>query len=1056
MPLSTVTITGSWVTPANTPATGQVVITPLSEVTGGGEIVAGSPVVVPLVGGSISQNFVNNSQAATLQYQVTEQITGAVPVTYVVVPVGSTLDLSTAPRLTVTGATPNPNWPLVTVNVDFTQGPPHTPGASAMSLQAPSRRNAVRQIATQRGRQYELDQIQAGTAALTVVDPLEQLHPSNTASPFNTGPNMVTSYRCCQVGAWWGSTSASPLAGNFLNAANQIPGQPILSASYGWDNSWENWFIQQTTTAGAEMMTSTDHTDGSHTVWKITVTSSAPDVEWVPRIVPGATYTATVDVWAATGQAVTLGWHGTTPATTSITGNGAFQTATITFTPSTADATAAAHLYVFAPSGAYPVSFYVSNWTLAGPQPGWSSAGSPTTTYTTIAPHSGGYHLAVSVPSGAATVSAPLPTAPGFVYTVSAYVESVAAGTVTTMAVGAASSSTTSTGGYQRLSLTFTATDAISVVTWSATGTSYPASFYIDDLQLELANTVGTWTSTGPTFYPIYTGYVETWPIQWDMNGTRGIRPLTCVDALAILSRTEISQSYSATIAADNPYLVIPYNDKSLPQAVQLPMGGQPFLGYQNLGTQGTVNFGGDQFLDGTPSVTVTQQNSNPVTVNNTSYITYLGTINGSLTMNPQSFTIELWIRFTAGTVYLGAGSVPPTETINTEPFGPFSFVGWYTDAGKLLWYYRDPTGIASFLGFPASGTFDGYPDGEWHYLAIRLPGSNGLTAITDNVIGGIATITPAAAVALNNFFIDAETYTGGPASTVSVANLACYPTALSDAQILSHYNRGSGFIDEVSGARVLRLLTQYWQGPMTVAAGKRAMAPDFTYSTRFLLDVIQEIQETERGLVYASASGSVVFEDSATRYVSNPTSKWIFGENPPGASPAEYPYSELGETLDPTYTFSQTNLTRPDNTSFQPLPNPLPTNPPYGQRVLTQEVQVNTDYDLYQASAFYLARYAKPRLRIEKLTLNPAANPALWPVVLSLEISQRITVTRRTSAGLTTSADYYVEQINHNIDIESSTWTVELQCSPVFVSQAWVLGDATYGVLGVSTAPVY
>jgi hypothetical protein len=74
---------------------------------------------------------------------------------------------------------------------------------------------------------------------------------------------------------------------------------------------------------------------------------------------------------------------------------------------------------------------------------------------------------------------------------------------------------------------------------------------------------------------------------------------------------------------------------------------------------------------------------------------------------------------------------------------------------------------------------------------------------------------------------------------------------------------------------------------------------------------------------------------------------------------------------------------------------------------------------------------------------------------VLSLEISQRITVKRRTPA-LTTSADYYVEAINHKIHGDAGTWTVELQLSPVFVPSAWVLGHATYGVLGTTTIPIY
>jgi hypothetical protein len=98
VPLSTVTVTGSWVTAANTPASGNVTITPVTAAAGGGFIVAGARVTVPLAAGAISKAVVSNTEATTLQYLVTERIDGAPVTTYVVTPTGPTLDLSTAPR----------------------------------------------------------------------------------------------------------------------------------------------------------------------------------------------------------------------------------------------------------------------------------------------------------------------------------------------------------------------------------------------------------------------------------------------------------------------------------------------------------------------------------------------------------------------------------------------------------------------------------------------------------------------------------------------------------------------------------------------------------------------------------------------------------------------------------------------------------------------------------------------------------------------------------------------------------------------------------------------
>jgi hypothetical protein len=105
--LSTVTVTGTWVTPANAaPASGTVIFQPVIEATGGGYIVAGSPVTATLNAGQISIVLVNNTQVVALQYQVTETIAGAPAVVYYITPSGANLDLSSVARNYTTTAIP--------------------------------------------------------------------------------------------------------------------------------------------------------------------------------------------------------------------------------------------------------------------------------------------------------------------------------------------------------------------------------------------------------------------------------------------------------------------------------------------------------------------------------------------------------------------------------------------------------------------------------------------------------------------------------------------------------------------------------------------------------------------------------------------------------------------------------------------------------------------------------------------------------------------------------------------------------------------------------------
>jgi hypothetical protein len=822
-------------------------------------------------------------------------------------------------------ALPNTALPLPHIEVDFTAGPPNLVGANRKSLNATAlRKTAVTKFGVARGRQYELDQVQAGTCDVEVVDPLEVLNPLNGSSPFMSGGNSVKPYRAMRVAAMWPVGVGS---GNIINT--------------GVDSTYD---------AGFE---------------------------------------SGVGGWARAG--------GTT-----------------TVSQSSAQA--------------------------------WQGTKSL---------------LVTQSASGAGTgVQRAFRTAPGITYVFSCYVY-VTGGAVKAQVTAAdgtvVSSATVSTlNTWTRISMSWISFDTLEpVVVYNTTNTS---TFYVDGTQLEFGTSPTTFTTSGPTLYDIYNGYVERYPLKYDMAGSRGVHPLTCVDALAILSRTIISQSYASTILADTPALFMPLNDSAVPQVVQRPTGGAPMLGYTNQGTNGQVQWGGDSFLDGTSAVQVGQQNASPPVSGDPNYITYLGTRNGALSMNPQAFTLEMWVKVTSGTPYFGAASLAVGEDPNTAATGPMYQLGWYTSGGQLAFHFTDPNGGASGLyTIGDGGTYNGFPDSTWHYLCLVLPGSNNIKSIVDANIGGLAGMgfTPSIAVALNNFYIDANTYFGDPLTSIAVANVAAYTYALSAAQNTAHYKRGTGYIGELSGARVTRLLTTYWAGTSSVAAGVSKLAPDFGYDGRAMLDVLQEIQETERGLLYVSRSGTVVFEDRATRYAAaNQTPLWTIGENPPGASPTEYPYISYGGDYDPTYVFSQANLSRPGNSTVTPQINAA-AQADYGQRIITQTLQVNSDFEVQQAGLYYLTRYGTPKVRLETIVLDPASNPALWPKVLSLEISQRLTVKRRTGA-LTTSNDYYVEQINHEVEPGSGKWTVSLQLSPVFVPTAWILGDSTYGVLGSTTVPVY
>jgi len=609
---------------------------------------------------------------------------------------------------------------------------------------------------------------------------------------------------------------------------------------------------------------------------------------------------------------------------------------------------------------------------------------------------------------------------------------------------------------WTRIVVTYTMVDAQDVVTFAGTVSATP-TYYLDGFQVEFAGAASTFTTSGPKKENIYNGYIERYPTSYDMAGARALHQLQAVDGLAILSRTAVSQSYLATVNSDIPLWYTPLDNTS--PAVQGTLGGTstdswlPFSLPNS--TNGSVGWGSDATPNGDPAVVLSQKNpTNPVTSSGliANNATSLDIVGKPLSVSTAAATFECWFKFSAG-VYDPFKWCASYNDATLIPSG--TYIGIETVAGRL-WFriHDDITNTDYLVALNSVDNTGGYfPDNKWHYAALTLFSFNngvpplGIAAMIDGIeadYGSVFTTTR------NNGYgtvhVGSFTGFGDPVSQGSLARVGVYTRDIGPNARRGHFNRGVGYINELSGVRVQRLLDQYWLGPKSVATGYLKMAPDFDYNGRTILDVIQEIQESERGLLYVDRKGTVVFEDRASRYA-NQVPVAVFGEN-------DSPYIEYDSDFDPTYTFSQTNLSRPDNSNF-----PVQTNSTslanYGQRILTQTLQCNTDFDLQQASIFYLNRYANPKVRVTTIRMNPAANPALWSVLLPLEIGNRITVKRKTAA-LSTSNDYYVEQIHHTVDAETGEWTVNLQLSPVFVSTAWILGDSTYGILGSGTAPVY
>lgn len=995
------------------------------------------------------------------------------------------------------------NWPLMTVIGDFTAGPPGLPGYNSVNLL--NGQTALRKMASSRGRQYELGQAQAGTMSLDLTDVSEYLNPANMGTFVNVlaNPGFESAVSPWTVlgGALTQSATqkhSGAFAGKIVpdgtSAQNSVMSE-LIPVVVGRSYTVSGWFWFTTAlVSNFDLAIGWFDSSGVNLSYTITL-QNAPATTWMQAtntgVAPaGAAFAKVVPVQSGTPAAGAIWymddlsfvpvWSPTSPWNTgpnSLLPSRRVQTGTWW---NGATLSTAGNLLNSKNQDADRFGFFDPSFE-SGITPAHVFGTATTIAASTTQHFVGAQSLAATFSAGSvgSGTGFTVQVVPGQQYTVSSYVFCPAGTTVRmvlaeynpvfgTSLVNVVSSTT---AAWQRLTGTFVATSPFVALTMLNNTGTMPFTAYWDALQLELGPSASAFTTTGPTFSPIFTGYIERYPQRWDMAGARGIKPLECVDALSPLSRIPIQQSYSQTVLASAPVAYTPLNDQAFPQVVQRPTGGQQMIGYTQLGSNsGAVNFAGDTFLDGSKAVTISQQNTNPVTSFDNTQLTYLGTRQGALSMSPQSFTLEVWIRWSSGVIYGGAAAMQPGESTIGEVTGPLKGVLLYTSGGGLAWLYADPNGGSTPIFSLRAPRL--VPDGQWHHIALVFLGSNNFKSIIDGVSNSTHTFTftPSVSTSLDNIFLEAQTYFGSPLTVVSAANWAAYAQPLSDATVNNHYQRGIGYLGELTGVRANRLLTKYWSSNIVTANGKTQMSPDFYYSplatpgnhtnSLSVLQALQDIQATEGGLIWADAGGFVHFDARDTRYLNSKVPAFVFGEK---SGSGELPYSDIDYDFDPTYIFAEADLTS-DTTGLTYTSINTQTQTDQGQRILSQTMYMANDWDVQQAANFFTQRYAVPPgantskapMRLNKLTLDPASNPSLWAAVLTMDIGTRVTVTRRTSPGVTETGDYYIEQINHNIDGAASTWTVDYQLSPCFNTTAWILGDATYGVLGSTTVAVY
>lgn len=209
-------------------------------------------------------------------------------------------------------------------------------------------------------------------------------------------------------------------------------------------------------------------------------------------------------------------------------------------------------------------------------------------------------------------------------------------------------------------------------------------------------------------------------------------------------------------------------------------------------------------------------------------------------------------------------------------------------------------------------------------------------------------------------------------------------------------------------------------------------------------------VEESENGLLVETRDGLLSFQGRHWRLVNSASSVGTFGE-----AAGQIPYRDDVEYHDDDALVA----TSVSVTALGGVTQVATDSSAAAQRwqsSMTRSLLSSSSALALSAAQYLLAKYKNPAQRIPTISVDLAATAAkgsaLVATLLGTNQSSRYTWKRNAPSAI--SVDVYVEQIHESI--RPGTWQMSFDLSPVTDGIGWVLGDATYGLLGVTTALNY
>ncbi|ONH59670.1 hypothetical protein CcI49_17160 [Frankia sp. CcI49] len=286
------------------------------------------------------------------------------------------------------------------------------------------------------------------------------------------------------------------------------------------------------------------------------------------------------------------------------------------------------------------------------------------------------------------------------------------------------------------------------------------------------------------------------------------------------------------------------------------------------------------------------------------------------------------------------------------------------------------------------------------------------------------------------------------------VAHAAFWPRVLTSSRTDAHAVVGQygNFTGESEGNRIggIASLVEWPSCWTRVDRGLSAMMSR-SWAEGSALSLVQGIAAQTGAIVYFDAAGKLVMRNRHHRVNRDPAATFRAADGTPVAA------KQFRPRKDDQYVENMITVKRPQSATVTLRDEPSIAL--HGKRAAGDlELAVSSEQEPVAHGQWRLATRATNRARVATLVLQPGARPALWPLLLTLEIGDRISVEGLPDLAPSTTMDCLVESISsssagspRNVEVELglSPWRADLHQMAELHEANEPFSDASLSMLG-------